>query len=111
MGKDLSYCIVPKGHKIPQEKNYANVIEYMEALNTQPPFIYFHSFEGEDVPFVDDKMYTRDEMIKSLQEYVMGPYNFDTNNSDRETVEIILHAFGKIISEMDNNNLVIISYD
>ncbi len=73
--KDLSYCIVSKGHKIPRKKDYANVVEYMEALNTHyntHPFIYFHSFEmeGEDAPFVDNKMYTRDEIIKSLREWV-----------------------------------------
>ena len=34
MGKDLSYCIAPKGYKILQEEDYANVGEYLEALDT-----------------------------------------------------------------------------
>ncbi len=107
MERNFSYRIVRKDDKIPSEEDYDTEGEYNRAFDN-----YWNSFkrmeDGRNLwggPRSYNKRYTRNEILESCQKYVA-----DRNNRDSRLFAFTLKAFGRIISEMDDYNLVIIHY-
>ena len=110
MGKDFCYNIVRRGKKIPKEEDYDDSEQYWDAFRK-----FYHNFTDMpygrnqwDGPYSNDTFsdggFTQDEMIESLKNYVKY---LDTHNYN---VRFTLKAFGRIIAEMDDDQVVYIKY-
>ncbi len=107
MGRDFSYKIVSRYYVIPKEEDYDSLEEYWVAYSKHRNG-FEDMYDGRnswDGPFGDHDMYTRDEMIESLQSYIN-----DRSNLDSWNMGFTLKTFGQIISEMDKDSRVIICY-
>ena len=123
MGRQLSYKIVKKGYIVPKEEDFENIRDYDKEYDK-----YLDGFEqidgsknswegpcGYDRNNDNDILYTRDDIIKHLREYInCCDYlnnHYDNNMCADLDFRFTLKAFGEIISSMDgDDSCVIIHY-
>lgn len=105
MGKDFSYAIIKNGALEGFTHFDISKLDYEDFTSIYDGMLCAgrNSWDG---PSSRDRGFTKEQMIKALQEYVGNPTNLSSYNS-----KFTLRAFAEIIAEMSENDLVVISYD
>ena len=104
MKKDLSYKIVYDGYIIPRKESMSRDEFWVGCSEHFQGFVWVNkgrnSWDGPS----GDTLYSRSQLIKILKDYIK-------NDNKSENFETTSSIFEKIISEMSDNNSVIIYYD